>query len=172
MNNFFKTNKGKAILSKSNRNRAAEHRKDYPDLTNRLDELAKEGRLWGFGKEMHSVLKNGSRPFTRKMQDATTNFLARPEFDETTMTERKAAAKPLLEKVNLVYNLVSEVDADKDPYYIERYSALSFVKSVKKQVKIRHKLSPKQMEALNKVYKRYLKRKEKIDADKSDQRDN
>ena len=69
----------------------------------------------------------------------------------------------MIEKVNMVHNLVIEVDNEKDSYYIANYSAIPFVISVKKQVEKKYWLSKKQMETLNKVYKKYLKRKEKLD---------
>ena len=42
-------------------------------------------------------------------------------------------------------------------YYKNNYSALGFVKSVKEQLIKNGKLSEKQMQGLNKVYKRYNK---------------
>jgi hypothetical protein len=98
------------------------------------------------------------------MHASTISALANPEFDEAKMVEQKANAKGLIEKVNMVHDLVIEIDNKKDPYYITNYSAIPFVTSVKEQVEKRYWLSKKQMETLNKVYKKYLKRKEKLDA--------
>ncbi len=81
--------------------------------------------------------------------------------------EHKSKAKVLIEKVNTVYNLVMQVDEDKASYYKENYSAIPFVRSIKDQVNKKYWLSKKQMETLNKVYKKYLKRKEKLDGRKN-----
>ena len=51
-----------------------------------------------------------------------------------------------------------DTDKDKDDYYKNNYSAIGFVKSVKQQLIKNGKLSEKQMQGLNKVYKRYNKR--------------
>ena len=59
-----------------------------------------------------------------------------------------------------VLDLVNEVDGDKNDYYIQNYSALPFIMSIRNQFESRMKISPKQMEGLNKVYKKYKKRKE------------
>ena len=67
----------------------------------------------------------------------------------------------------MVHDLVIDVDNKKDSYYVANYSAIPFVTSVKEQVEKRYWLSKKQMETLNKVYKKYLKRKEKLDAKRS-----
>jgi hypothetical protein len=75
--------------------------------------------------------------------------------------EAKAAARDLIEKVNLVYNLVMDVDGDKKSYYRVNFSAIPFVESVKEQAENRYSLSKKQMMALNGVYKKYQIRKEK-----------
>jgi len=66
---------------------------------------------------------------------------------------------PILEKIQMVHSIVEDTDKDKADYYKNNYSALGFVKSVKQQLIKNGKLSPKQMEALNKVYKRYTKGK-------------
>ena len=52
---------------------------------------------------------------------------------------------------------MEDTDKDKDDYYKNNYSALNFVKSVKEQLIRNGKLSEKQMQGLNKVYKRYNK---------------
>ena len=141
--------------------------KKYKSLIERLDMLNKSGKVYGFIKDMHTVLTTGNRKFTENMYMSTLEILKKPEFDETKIIEQKSKAKVLIEKVNTVYNLVMQVDEDKAPYYKENYSAIPFVKSIKSQVEKKYWLSKKQMETLNKVYKKYLKRKEKLDGRKN-----
>ena len=68
-----------------------------------------------------------------------------------------AKIKPILEKIEFIHILVENKDKDKDQYYKNNFSALGFVKSVKQQLMKNGKLSEKQMQGLNKVYKRYNK---------------
>lgn len=165
--NFWNTNKGRKLKSDAAKKRKEEYSKKYTSLIERLNGLNKMGKVYGFIKDMHRVLITGSRSFTEKMHKSTIEALDRPEFDEAKMVEQKANAKGLIEKVNIVHDLVMRLDEDKASYYKETYSAIPFVESVKEQVEKRYWLSKKQMETLNKVYKKYLKRKEKLDANKS-----
>ena len=162
--NFWNTKKGRRLKSNAAKDRKEIYSKKYPTLIERLNELSKMGKLYGFIKNMRQVLITGSRPFTDQMHASTISALANPEFNEDKMVEQKASAKGLIEKVNIVHDLVIKVDNEKDSYYITNYSAIPFVISVKEQVEKRYWLSKKQMETLNKVYKKYLKRKEKLDA--------
>ena len=162
--NFWNTKKGRQLKSNADKDRKEIYSKKYPMLIERLNELSKMGKLYGFVKNMHKVLITGSRPFTEQMHASTISALANPEFDEAKMVEQKANAKGLIEKVNMVHDLVIEVDNEKHSYYITNYSAIPFVTSVKEQIEKRYWLSKKQMETLNRVYKKYLKRKEKLDA--------
>ena len=168
--NFWNTNKGRQLKSEAAKKRKEEYSKKYAKLIKRLDELNKIGKVYGFIKDMHRVLITGSRSFTDKMYQSTIKALSRSEFDETKIIEQKANAKGLIEKVNIVYNLVTELDGDKKQYYIDTYSSIPFVTSIKEQVEKRYWLSKKQMEHLNKVYKKHLKRKEKLNAGKNNKR--
>ena len=161
--NFWNTNKGRQLKSEAAKKRKEEYSKKYTSLIERLNELNEMGKVYGFIKDMYKVLITGSRPFTDKMYQSTIEALSRSEFDEAKMVEQKANAKGLIEKVNIVYDLVTQLDSNKKQYYIDTYSAIPFVESVKEQVEKRYWLSKKQMEGLNKVYKKYLKRKEKLD---------
>lgn len=162
--NFWNTKKGRQLKSNADKDRKEIYSKKYVNLIERLNELSKMGKLYGFVKDMHRVLVTGSRPFTDQMHASTISALSGSAFDEAKMVEQKASAKGLIEKVNIVHDLVIEVDNEKHSYYITNYSAIPFVTSVKEQVEKRYWLSKKQMETLNRVYKKYLKRKEKLDA--------
>ena len=160
--NFWNTNKGRQLKLDAAKKRKEEYHKKYASLIKKLNELNDAGKVYGFTKDMYKILITGSRPFTEKMHQSTTKALSRPEFDIDKIIEQKANAKGLIEKVNMVYDLVIELDGEKDSYYIANYSAIPFVISVKEQSEKRYWLSKKQMETLNKVYKKYSKRKEKL----------
>jgi hypothetical protein len=111
-----------------------------------------------FLSDMLRVLKTGNRPFSEKMHNAVLKSMKNPKYDEIAMIERKDKMKPILEKINRVWELVAEVDEGKDDYYLANWSALPFVNSLKEQFERNAMLSEKQMSALNKVYKKYMKR--------------
>jgi len=110
--------------------------------------------------DMYTILITGSRKMTLKMIEAVRKNMNSTQYDTVKMIERQEKIKPILEKINMVLELVKEVDKGKDSYYVANYSALSFVTSIMSQLKKRGKLSEKQMAGLNKVYKRYIKMKE------------
>ena len=110
--------------------------------------------------DMYTILITGSRKMSPKMITAVRRNVNSPQYDTVTMIERQEKIKPILEKINMVFTLVKEVDEGKDDYYIKNYSAFSFVTSIMNQLKTKGKLSEKQMAGLNKVYKKYTKMKE------------
>ena len=113
--------------------------------------------------DMYTILITGSRKMTPKMITAVRRNVNSPQYDTVTMIERQEKIKPILEKINMVFALVKEVDEGKDEYYVKNYSAFSFVTSIMNQLKTRGKLSEKQMIGLSKVYKKYMKMKENKD---------
>ena len=135
----------------------------HTELFERLDHLNEQGRLYGFMKDMYNVLNTSHRPFTEKMYNATIKGLERPEFDEVAYIKKKADAQEMIQKVNLVYDLVMGCDGDKSSQYQATYSAMPFVQSIKEQVEKKYWLSPKQKAGLNKGYARYRKQKENAD---------
>ena len=116
-----------------------------------------------FMMDMYTILVTGSRKMTPKMITAVRTNMNSPQYDVVTMIERQEKIKPILEKIQMVLELVKEVDEGKDDYYIKNYSPLSFVTSIMNQLKGRGTLSEKQMAGLNKVYKKYMKMKENKD---------
>ena len=113
--------------------------------------------------DMYTILVTGSRKMSPKMIEAVRRNMNSPQYDTVAMIERKEKIKPILEKIQMVLELVKEMDEGKDDYYIKNYSPLSFVTSIMNQLKTRGKLSEKQMAGLNKVYKKYIKMKENKD---------
>ena len=116
-----------------------------------------------FMMDMYTILITGSRKMTPKMIEAVRKNMNSPQYDTVQMIERQEKIKPILEKINMVLELVKEVDDGKDAYYVANYSALSFVTSIMNQLKGRGTLTEKQMAGLNKVYKKYIKMKENKD---------
>jgi len=98
--------------------------------------------------DMYTVLITGSRKVTPKMADAIKNGIGKcqnnPKFNPELQAEAEAKLKPILEKVAMVERL-AEQKGDR---------ALEFVQSVKQYVKNNYRITKKQMEGLNKVYKR------------------
>jgi pheromone shutdown protein TraB len=113
--------------------------------------------------DMYTILVTGSRKMSPKMIEAVRRGVNSPQYDTVAMIERQEKIKPILEKIQMVLELVKEMDEGKDDYYIKNYSPLSFVTSIMNQLKTRGKLSEKQMAGLNKVYKKYMKMKENKD---------
>ena len=114
--------------------------------------------------DMYTILVTGSRKMSPKMIESVRKNMNSTQYDPIKMIERQEKIKPILEKINMVFTLVKEVDEGKDDYYIKNYSAFSFVTSIMNQLKTKGRLSEKQMAGLNKVYKKYIKMKENKDA--------
>ena len=98
--------------------------------------------------DMYTILISGSRKITPKMESAIKNGIERcknsPLYNPDMAQEADEKLKPILEKIAMVEKL-AEQKGDK---------ALDFVKNVKNYVKMNHRITKKQMESLNKVYKR------------------
>jgi len=98
--------------------------------------------------DMYTVLITGSRKVTPKMATAICNGIDRcksnPHFNEDVRIAAEAKLKPILEKIVMVERL-AEKKNDK---------AQTFVRSVKQYVQMNYRITKKQMEGLNKVYKR------------------
>ena len=98
--------------------------------------------------EMYTILISGSRKITPKMAVAIKNGIEKckqnPNFNEDARAEAEAKLKPILEKIVMVERL-AEKKNDKGQ---------TFVRSVKQYVQMNYRITKKQMEGLNKVYKR------------------
>ena len=145
MNRFYK--KPKPETMKKNRETYA---KLYPNeikwLKDNLQTLTETKN--NFMIEMYTVLITGGRKITPKMSDAIKNGIKRcnnnPRFNDVLRIEQEAKLQPIMEKIIMVEKL-AESKNDK---------ALGFIQNVKEYVKTNYRVSKKQMEALNKVYKR------------------
>ena len=98
--------------------------------------------------DMYTILITGSRKITPKMASAIKNGIDKckqnPNFNEDVRAEVEAKLKPILEKIVMVERL-AEKKNDK---------AQTFVRSVKQYVQMNYRITKKQMEGLNKIYKR------------------
>ena len=101
-----------------------------------------------FLTDMYLIMITGSRKITPKMASAIKNGIDRcksnPNFNEDARAEAEAKLKPILEKIVMVERL-AESKNDK---------AQTFVRSVKQYVQMNYRITKKQMEGLNKIYKR------------------
>ena len=98
--------------------------------------------------DMYQILITGSRKITPKMATAIRNGIDRcknnPLYNPELKTEAMEKLKPILEKIVMVERL-AEAKNDK---------AQTFVRSVKQYVQMNYRITKKQMEGLNKIYKR------------------
>ena len=98
--------------------------------------------------DMYQILITGSRKITPKMATAIRNGIDRcknnPLYNPELKTEAMEKLKPILEKIVMVERL-AEKKNDK---------AQTFVRSVKQYVQMNYRITKKQMEGLNKIYKR------------------
>ena len=145
MNRFYK--KPKPETMKKNRELYAElYKEEIKWLKENLQTLTEMKN--NFMIEMYTILITGGRKITPKMSDAIKNGIKRcnnnPKFNPVLQTEAEAKLKPIMEKISMVERL-AESKNDK---------ALGFIQNVKEYVKTNYRVTKKQMEALNKVYKR------------------
>ncbi len=144
-NKFYR--KPKPETMKKNRETA---RQQFPDEMSWLKENV--GKLsqnqHKFLIEMYAILVSGSRKVTPTMAVAIKNSIVKckkdPRYDETLQIEAKEKLQPILGKINVVLAM-AEAKNDK---------GVDFVKNVQDYVKTNFRITKKQMEALNKVYKR------------------
>ena len=98
--------------------------------------------------EMYTILVTGSRKVTPKMASAIQRSIYKcqqdPRYNLDKREEAETKLKPILSKINMVLAM-AEAKNDK---------AVDFVKNVQDYVRTNFRITKKQMEALNKVYKR------------------
>ena len=152
MNRFYK---------KPSADKMKERREEYKKIYSEEMSWFKEnmGMIKGdkFLLEMYAILVSGGRPMSEKMIGAVRKAMVNPKFDPIKRIKQKEKMQPILEKINLVWEMVAEIDEGKNDYYLANYSALPFVNSIKEQATNNLKISEKQLKALNKVYTRYKK---------------
>ena len=145
MNPFYR--KPKPETMKNNREIArTQYKEEMEWLKDNLQTLTETKNK--FMIEMYTILISGSRKITPKMADAIKNGIRRcknhPKFNDNVRIMEEVRLRPILEKIAMVERLAEE-KGDR---------ALRFVQNVKTYVKANYRITKKQMEGLNKVYKR------------------
>ena len=97
-----------------------------------------------FIMDMYRFLINGTRKITPKMIEAVRKNMNSPKYNVEARAQKLEKLTPIVEKINMVLHL-AEKKGDK---------AVGFVQKVKDYVRENYRITPKQMQALNKVYKR------------------
>ena len=144
MNRFYK--KPKPETMKKNRETYA---KLYPNeikwLSDNFDKIQKHNK---FLLDMCMILKTGGRKITPKMATAIKSSIVKckgdPRYNETVRKMEEVRLEPILGKINMVLAM-AEAKNDK---------AVDFIKNIDLYVRKNYRITKKQMEALNKVYKR------------------
>ena len=145
MNRFYR--KPKPETMKKNRDKYKEAYKDeIAWLKENIGKLTMNKNK--FLVEMYTILISGSRKITPKMESSIINGITRckksPMYNDDLKGEAEDGLKPILSKINVVMSM-AEARNDK---------AVDFIKSVDKYVRNNYRITKKQMEGLNKVYKR------------------
>ena len=138
----------------------------YSEEMNWCKEHMEEIKDNKFLMDMYMILVSGGRKMTPKMIGAVQKAMTNPMYDPIKRIEKTQKMQPIIEKINRVWELVAEIDEEKDDYYLQNFSALPFVNSIKDQAQKNLRLSEKQLTALNKVYKKYKEKFDKKNAEK------
>ena len=131
---------------KANREIARKHfKKELKWLKDNVDNLAKNKHK--FLIEMYMIMVTGNRRFTDKMLSATRksikNCMNNPNYNVLMKTEADEKIRPILSKINIVL-----VQAES-----KGHRGIGFIESIKDYVLKNYRITPKQMESLNKIYK-------------------
>ena len=143
-NPFYK--KPKPSTMKANREIARKHfKKELKWLKDNIDRLTKNKHK--FLIEMYMILVTGNRRFTDKMLSATRKSIKKcmnnPNYNVLMKTEADEKIRPILSKINIVL-----IQAES-----KGHRGIGFIESIKDYVLKNYRITQKQMEALNKIYK-------------------
>ena len=145
MNRFYR--KPKPETMKKNRETYAEvFKEEISWIKDNLQDLTQNKHK--FLIDMYTILVTGSRKVTPKMATAMQSSIVKckgdPRYNETVRKMEEVRLEPILGKINVVLAM-AEAKNDK---------AVDFIKNVDLYVRKNYRITKKQMEALNKVYKR------------------
>ena len=131
---------------KANREIARKHfKKELKWLKDNIDRLTKNKHK--FLIEMYMILVTGNRRFTDKMLSATRKSIKKcmnnPNYNVLMKTEADEKIRPILSKINIVL-----IQAES-----KGHRGIGFIESIKDYVLKNYRITPKQMESLNKIYK-------------------
>ena len=143
-NPFYK--KPKPSTMKANREIARKHfKKELKWLKDNIDRLTKNKHK--FLIEMYMIMVTGNRRFTDKMLSATRksikNCMNNPNYNVLMKTEADEKIRPILSKINIVL-----IQAES-----KGHRGIGFIESIKDYVLKNYRITPKQMESLNRIYK-------------------
>ncbi len=143
-NPYYK--KPKPSTMKANREIARKHfKKELKWLKDNIDRLTKNKHK--FLIEMYMILVTGNRRFTDKMLSATRKSIKKcmnnPNYNVLLKTEAAEKIRPILEKINTVL-----IRAE-----VKEHRSIGFIENIKDYVLRNYRITPKQMESLNKIYK-------------------
>ena len=117
-------------------------------------QIRTSGKSDEFTSDMLIALQSG-RKITPKMEDAINSIVKRNTPEE--MTKRAQWVESVVPKIMMVSNLVKETSWGAN----YKYGKESFLESIKKQAMSNMRLSKKQMEVVNNIYKQCKKNIEK-----------
>ena len=145
MNKFYR--KPKPETMKKNRESYREiFEKEMSWLKENLQTLTQSKNK--FLIDMYTIMVTGNRKITPKMASAIKDGIQKcknnPLYNEELRKEADEKLKPILSKINMVMAM-AEAKNDK---------AVDFIKNVNDYVRTNYRITKKQMESLNKVYKR------------------
>jgi hypothetical protein len=143
-NPFYK--KPKPSTMKKNREIARENfKKELKWLKDNADNLVKNKHK--FLIEMYMIMVTGKRRFTDKMLLATRKSINKcnknPNYNISMKTEADEKIRPILAKINIVL-----IQAES-----KEHRGIGFIHKIKDYVLKNYRITPKQMTALNKIYK-------------------
>ena len=143
-NPFYK--KPKPSTMKANREIARKHfKKELKWLKDNMDRLVKNKHK--FLIEMYMIMVTGNRRFTDKMLSATRKSIKKcmnnPNYNVLMKTEADEKIRPILSKINIVL-----IQAES-----KGHRGIGFIESIKDYVLKNYRITTKQMESLNKIYK-------------------
>ena len=143
-NPYYK--KPKPSTMKANREIARKHlKKELKWLKDNIDKLTKNKHK--FLIEMYMILVTGNRRFTDKMLSATRKSIKKcmnnPNYNVLMKTEADEKIRPILSKINIVL-----IQAES-----KGHRGIGFIESIKDYVLKNYRITQKQMEALNRIYK-------------------
>ncbi len=136
---YYSKPKPETILKNKENNKKL-YSKEIKWCQDNLESISKDKFLM----DMYGILITGKRKMTPKMIESVQRSMTSPKYDKVKQIEAQKKLQPIIDKIHIVERLAEEKN-DK---------ALEFVQSVREYVRDNYRITKKQMEGLNKVYKR------------------
>jgi len=143
----------------------------YDDIIDWLNEWSEYVESNWFLRSMKDVLLSGSKVFTVNMEGSVRTQMEKSVYSADEYTKKlKHHKEHVLPRLKLLYDLVCRVDKI-TPGTLTEFndkSNYAFVNSVYYKAKKYNKISPSQLEWMNKLYDRYTEREQNVVVDTSD----